>query len=387
MTRLDRYLLSASLPALLLGVLLYTSMIITSATLPRLQWIVGVPLMQLFVWLLLQIPATIPQTLPIALLLAVLLTFGKLTQSNELLAWQAGGVAMRRLIRLFLLVGVISALGSLLLSEFVIPRTNARVGTLWWELTSGGSGLFRLLERDIPVDDYHLYFADIDRDLEEIYGVRLSSWQERTLTVLFAERAQVREDGLELFGYQLYVLDLASLQNGIPAEGRDSESRDSDAVLRELLRVANQPTDPSDSSQSLTITTSKSLDDIITRFSQGGFEDSRSLRQVFADAYLSPSSAQEQRDAAVLFHRKLAEPFANFTLLAVALPLAVLYARSRSVAFGLSLSVTLLWGLLLTLGQLLAQAGAVPVWLGMWTGNLILLALGLWLLFRRTSLR
>lgn len=382
MTRLDRYLLSACVPALLLGVLLYTSMIITSATLPRLQWIVGVPLAQVSVWLLLQIPATIPQTLPIALLLAVLLTFGKLAQSNELLAWQAGGIAMKRLIRLFLVVGALSALASLLLSEFVIPVSNARVGTLWWELTSGGSGLFRLLERDIPVDDYHLYFADIDRNQEEIYGVRLSSWQERTLTVLFAERAQVRDDGLELFGYQLYVLDLASLQDGIPGE-----TRDSDAVLRELLRVANQPTDPDDSGQSLTITTSESLDDIITRFSQGGFEDSRSLREVFADAYLSPGSTQEQRDAAVLFHRKLAEPFANFALLAVALPLAVLYARSRSVAFGLSLSVTLLWGLLLTLGQLFAQAGAVPVWAGMWTGNLILLALGMWLLFKRTSLR
>lgn len=383
MTRLDRYLLRASLPALLLGVLLYTSMIITSATLPRLQWIVGVPLAQVFVWLLLQIPATIPQTLPIALLLAVLLTFGKLTQSNELLAWQAGGVAMTRLIRLFLLVGALSAVLSLLLSEFVIPASNARVGTLWWELTSGGSGLFRLLERDIPVDDYQLYFTDIDRRQEEIYGVRLTSWQDQTLTVLFAERAQVRDSGLELFGYQLYVLDLGSLQDRNPS----SQERDSDAVLRELIRVANQPTDASDSSQSLTITTSASLDDIITRFSQGGFEDSRSLREVFADAYRSAGSAQERRDAAVLFHRKLAEPFANFTLLAVALPLAVLYARSRSVAFGLSLSVTLLWALLLTLGQLFAQAGAVPVWLGMWTGNLLLLASGVWLLFKRTTLR
>ncbi len=64
---------------------------------------------------------------------------------------------------------------------------------------------------------------------------------------------------------------------------------------------------------------------------------------------------REQRNAAVLFHRMLAEPFASLVLLLVALPLSLSYARSRSVAFGLSLVVTLAWYLLLTLGQLLAQ--------------------------------
>ena len=89
----------------------------------------------------------------------------------------------------------------------------------------------------------------------------------------------------------------------------------------------------------------------------------------------------------MLFHRKLAEPFANLTLLAMALPLAVLYARSRSVAFGLSLSVTLAWYVLLTLGQLLAQAGVLPVWVGLWFGNALLLVVGLYLLYARTNLR
>ena len=71
----------------------------------------------------------------------------------------------------------------------------------------------------------------------------------------------------------------------------------------------------------------------------------------------------------------------------MALPLAVLYARSRSVAFGLSLSVTLAWYVLLTLGQLLAQAGVLPVWVGLWFGNALLLVVGLYLLYARTNLR
>ena len=95
-------------------------------------------------------------------------------------------------------------------------------------------------------------------------------------------------------------------------------------------------------------------------------------------------SSGERRQAAVLFHRQLAEPLANLTLLLVAIPLSLLYARSRGVAFGMSLIVTLVWYLLLTVGQLLAQAGTLPVWLGIWLGNIVLSGAGLYLLLVRT---
>ena len=135
------------------------------------------------------------------------------------------------------------------------------------------------------------------------------------------------------------------------------------------------------------LSTSESVEALVTRYSGGGFEDSRSLRDTFQDASNLSLSPQERRQAAVLFHRKLAEPFANLTLLLVAIPLSLLYARNRGVAFGLSLVVTLAWYVLLTAGQLLAQSGALPVWLGLWFGNIALATAGLYLLLARTRLR
>jgi hypothetical protein len=41
----------------------------------------------------------------------------------------------------------------------------------------------------------------------------------------------------------------------------------------------------------------------------------------------------------------------------------------------------------LTIGQLLAQGGWVPVWVGLWAGNLVLGCYGLYLLLIRTNLR
>ena len=373
MKRLDRYLLKESLPPLIFGLLLYSTLAVVSVTLPRLGWIVGAPLGPLLGWLALQVPAAAVQTLPIALLLAVLLTFGRLSADSELLAAQAGGVALGRLSRVFILLGFLAAAGALLLNERVLPATNARVGALYWELTSGGSGLYRLAEQNLPLGDMSLRFDTTDRATDEMFGVRLESWQDRTLTVVFADRARFVEGGLELYGYHTSVVDFAALSR--PEE-------DAESFLRTFLRADSRAPGPD---SSLRVTLPVSYDDLVTRFSGGGFEDSRSVRGAYQDARDPALPVGERRTAATLFHRKLAEPFANLTLLLVAVPLALLYARSRAVAFGLSLVVTLAWYLLLTVGQLLAQAGTVPVWLGVWAGNGLLAGLGLYLLGTRVN--
>ncbi|ADI14136.1 LptF/LptG family permease [Truepera radiovictrix] len=373
--RLDRYLLRECLPALLFSLLLYSGLAVTSANFPRLQWIIGTPLWGMLGWLALQLPTAIVQTLPIALLLAVLLTFGRLAAANELLAVQAGGVALRRLSAPMLALGLLAAGCALAMNQWVLPRANVRVGALWWELTSGGSGLFRLERQSIPLGEFSLSFAATDRRTDDLFGVRLEAWRGRQLSVVLAERARFVEGGLELYGYQNAVLDVGSLRDGAGTP---------EAQLQALVRLHNRAPSPD---APLRITFAEDVDELITRFSGGGFEDTRSVTRTLRDANDPSLSAAERRAAAVLFHRKLAEPFANLTLLAVALPLAVLHARSRSVAFGLSLAVTLAWYLLLTLGQLLAQAGVLPVWLGLWFGNALLLLLGLYLLYARTNLR
>lgn len=377
MKRLDRYLLRETLPPFLFGLLLYSSLIVLSATLPRVEWIVGVPLGQLGLWLSLQLPAAMVQALPIAVLLAVLLAFGRFATSNELLPVQAGGIPLGRLTRVFLLGGLVMAVFALALNERVLPRTNAQVAALWWQLSSGGSGLFRLAQQQLVLGDYTLHFEAADRANDELLGVRLEAWQGRTLTVFHAARARFEADALLLFDYDLTVLDLAALQS---AAGESAERSAEDTLQRLLLVQSRAP-------GSLEITTSQTLDELVSRYGGGGFEDSRSVVDSWRDSRDPRLSAAERRQAAVLFHRRLAEPFANLSLIAVAVPLAILYARSRSVAFGLSLVVTLAWYLFLAVGQLLAQTGALPVWLGLWLGNAVLSTFGLYLLFVRVRLR
>jgi lipopolysaccharide export system permease protein len=377
-TRLDRYLLREALPPLLFGVFIYSTLAVISATLSRLQWIVGTPLGRLAEWLLLQLPTALVQTLPISLVLAVLLAFGRLSQTNELQAIQAGGVPLVRSSRMLIILGLVLAAFALFMHQFVLPQTNARVGSLYWQLTSGGnSGLFRLAQRNVPLEGYTLHFKNADRETGEMTTVRLEKWEDKTLTVIFAERGRLTNAGLELFNYQYNQLDLASL------------SQQAASLEEQLQRLVRQSSTSPNADKPLTITLSQTEDDLVARFSEGGFEDTRSVSEAYQDSRDTMLTLEERRKANVLFQRKLAEPFANFTLLLVAVPLSLLYASSRSVAFGMSLLVTLVWYLLFTVGQLFAQAGSIPVWLGVWLGNIVLAGIGIYLLSfqRRLSSR
>ena len=375
MTRIDRYLLRESVPPLLFGLLLYAGLAVISTTLPRLQWVVGTPILRLAGWLALQLPTAMEQTLPIALVLAVLLAFGRLGTDNELLAMQAGTVSLLRTSAVFIVAGLIAAGGALALNQWVLPTTNGRVAEQYWRLTSGSSGLFRLAGQNVPVGDLTLRFQDVNAGNDTMLGVRVERWQGQKLTLLRARSATFRGTDLVLAGYDLTVLDFSAL---------DKVAGDPQKALSQLVRVLNRPSDPN---ATLTLTTSMSEKDLISRFSHGGFEDTRSLSGAWHDAHDAKLSYRERRQAAVLFQRMLAEPFANLTLLLVAIPLALLYAGSRGVAFGLSLVVTLVWYVLLTFGQLFSQTGALPVWLGPWLGNVVLAVVGAFLLVRRVRLR
>jgi lipopolysaccharide export system permease protein len=374
-TRIDRYLLRESVPPLLFGLLLYAGLAVISTTLPRLQWVVGTPIARLAGWLLLQLPTAMEQTLPIALVLAVLLAFGRLGSDNELLAMQAGTVSLLRMSSVFVVAGVLAAGGALALNQWVLPSTNGMVARQYWQLTAGASGLFRLAGQNVPVGDFTLRFQNVDNRTDTMLGVRVERWQGQDLTLLRAKSATFQGTDLVLKGYDLTVLDFSAL---------DRLKGDPQQALSKLVQVINRPANPN---ATLTLTTSLTEKDLISRFSGGGFEDTRSISGAWHDAHDASLSYHDRRQAAVLFQRMLAEPFANLTLLLVAIPLALLYAGSRGVAFGLSLVVTLVWYVFLTFGQLFSQTGALPVWLGPWLGNLVLAAIGVFLLARRVSLR
>ncbi len=367
MKRLDRYLVLEALPPLVFGLLIYSSLAVISTVLPRLKWIVGTPLKDLTIWLLLQMPQALVQTFPIALVLAILLSFGRLATNNELKAIQSGGVSLFRSARVYIILAVFLAASSLYINEYILPKTNPLVGSLYWKLTSGGgSGLGRLANQDIPIGNMTLNFKKVDRKTDIIYDVRIENWRKKKLYVTFAERAEFVNNEIKIYNYQINIINLDSLNK-----------KENNAEEQLLALVKEHKLDQSEDGAVVDI--DENIDELITRHSNGGFEDSRSIRKAYNDANNELLKPKDRTQAAILFHKKLAEPLANIALLLLAIPLSLLYASNRGLAFGLSLIVTLVWYLIFTLGQLFAQANTIPIWLGVWFANILLATIGIYL--------
>ena len=376
MTKIDRYLLRESVPPLLFGLLLYAGLAVISTVVPTMQWIVGAPLPAVLAWLAFQFPRAVALTFPVALVLATLLTLGRLATDNEVVALMAGAVGPMRLARIFFVLGALAAAGSLAMSQWVLPFTTSASAHQYGKLVGRSLGLYTLVSKDLPLGDMTLRFESLDRSTHRMIGVRVEHWAQHKLTLLRADRGWFQGTHLVLQGYSLYVFDFAALENA-PASPA--------SAVRQLVRVANRP---ANAEQTLTLNTALTEKDLVDRATHALSErETPSITAAWRQARGTDVAPGGRRQARVDLQRILADPFANLTLLLVAIPLALRVARSRSVAFGLSLVVTLVWYVFLTFGQLFSQTGALPVWLGPWLGNLVLAVLGVFLLARRVSLR
>ena len=377
-SRLDRYLFLESFAVFLLGTLIFSSLVILSSTIPRLEYIIGVPLKDLAYWLLLQYPDALVLSLPIAVLLAVLFTYGRLYAQHELIAINAGAVSPIRAMLPFILVAVLAVGAGLALREFVAPKANTRVPTLWWQLTSEDNvtGIQYLVKNDLPLGDFRIHFDRVDDKTNDMFGVRLSSWAKdsRGLNIIYAEQAKLEGKVLKLIKPQMILLDLE-------ADFKPTEENTAEDVLKDLLiRADSKP----DEDRVLDIKSSKTIDEMIAEFNkEATFADWRSIRQVYQESREAVPHSKEWRESLVLLHKKLAEPLAALALLVLAIPLALMVGRSRSAGLSIALLVMLLWYLSFSLGQLLAQDQIVPIWVGLWAPNIFFACVGIVLLIWR----
>ena len=90
-----------------------------------------------------------------------------------------------------------------------------------------------------------------------------------------------------------------------------------------------------------------------------------------------------ERDANVELQRRLSFPFACISFALLAMPLGARPRRGgRAAGFLITLLLVTGYYLMFTIGAGLARQGAIPIWAGIWSANVITAGLGLFLLPR-----
>lgn len=305
------------------------------------------------------LPNVLVFTIPMAVLCGTIIGLGRMSSDSELIAMRAAGVSIWRTLWPALMVGLLATGIAGYLNLIEAPRSEHQLRAVALR-----SALYKL---DSPVEPrtftndfpgYVIYVRDGDKEHGQWGRVFIQAQKSDGSTELMTARA-----------------------------GRiDSSSEKSELVLQDAMRTRIPAADAKDQSYSVdrletvryTFPTGRA--DIIARLQKS---DNNPDEMTFPELrkFVANSTGVEHREAAIIFHKRLAFALAPlvFSLFGSALALRI---RRGSRGFGVLLSLVILIGYyLLTLaGDQAARAGTIPPVVGSWLATASILTVGLLIL-------
>lgn len=373
----DRYILKEILPPFLLGLLVYTFVLLMNQILQLSEIFITREIafkdvVDFFIYLF---PSILAFTVPMSVLVGVLAGLSRLSSDTEITAFKTLGVSYKRLLRPVLFFSLSGWLVTSLLTLYLAPHANYK-----WVQSLSRSVLGKI-ELNIDPHEFNesiphtvLYIQEITPpgQWENIFVHFSHSPKEPK--IISASRGklnfypQKKRATIELFDGALHSFRLTS---------PEKYSFTSFEHLEKELEVKNMYAAVSDKKR----VREKDIEELITdikvlKKKQGG---SNSHNQ---NSGISKKERKNYNLHWVEVHKKFALPFACLIFAILALPLGA-YTRKggRSSGFTLSIGIILIYYIMITAGEKLAMEGQVSPFLGIWAGNILFgfLAVGLFI--------
>ncbi|MFA5974873.1 MAG: LptF/LptG family permease [Elusimicrobiota bacterium] len=352
---LSRYILEEYLSNLLLGLIIFTFVLLLDRLFELVDLLLnkGVGLSLSFQLLMLLLPSSLTITLPTSCLLATLLTFGRLSENNEITAARASGLAAWSYVRMPLAAAVLASAFLFPFNSYWAPHAHAHFRQLYVRVLQKNP-LVRIEEKTfVEVGDYHLYVDKKGRRSPILKGVTIyKTPAEGAPLRIFAERGQASVDSEQ--GVRFFLED-GRIEEIDPARP-DRWTYTGFKTYQLLIPFRNSVQ-----------TSERSIEEMDNRELQAR------INQLHAQRLPSPLFACQ-------IHLRWAMAVTPLLFVGLGIPLAIRVHRGgRSIGFGISLLVLVGYYALLMGGTGMGQRGVWPAWLAVWMGNGIVagLALGL----------
>ncbi|HEV7921576.1 MAG TPA: LPS export ABC transporter permease LptG, partial [Thermoanaerobaculia bacterium] len=374
-----------------LGFIFYTSLILMQ----RLFDLAGVIIKRslslntvgkLLLW---SLPHIVVLTVPMSLLFGILIAIGRLSSDSEIIAMRSLGVSTRAIYRPVFVFSFAMFLLTLYLTNFVLPRGNRNFVALRAEVFT--SSVAKEIKPRVFYDDYEnlmIYVNDVDprtglwkgvfvadtrgdetQDLATPQGV-INASQEPAPTV----GALASHSGQRVIAAQGGNLSIVKANRQVWLNLKKAETHIWDPRKPDHYDLNRNDT------QRILLPDKSVLDTS---------QVARSLRELDLKQLLSQARDLRHGDpdtyrlAWVEIHKKFSIPFACIVFGILGLPLGITNRRGgKSSGFSLSIAIIVFYYVLIINGEHMAAGGKIPPWLGMWAANIILLALGIYLLRR-----
>jgi lipopolysaccharide export system permease protein len=306
---------------------------------------------EFFLW---GLPADLGFVFPMALLLGTLLAIQRLSGESELTALKAGGISFMRVTVPLLAAGVLMSFVTFFVQEFVAPYAADQQTQIENVAITHVSAFNRDLtvSAPLPGGGKQITIAtSYEQHTQALLHVTLIQYDKHNVAtqIIFADRADFTADK--------WILENASLYRFNPDGTLIAEPH----VPRQEVALGEKPTD------------------IVKRLSQNDPENmSRSeIAQIVASGQLTQS---ELRKYVTTYQEKLAQPFACFVFVLIAIPFGMRAARSgggTSVGFGFAVAIVFVYYIVLTVFSFISEAYIffAPLWA--WVPNIIFTGIGL----------
>ncbi len=367
---LSRYIFREMLAPFLIALFVFTGILFLVRVLKLVDLVVNKnvaisDILLLFSYIL---PRFFETALPMALLIGVIFAFGRLSSDSELVVMRATGIPISQLSRPVWTLSALIALVTLLLSLWITPWANFRLGIGLFEVAKAQASRGLVAGVFNEVGPLTVYAEQITEEGSKLQDVIISDERQELPTTYFARNGQLLADDesrsltLRLFGgsihrgtganYNLTYFDInnINLDENLLVETLESRDRKK----------------PNEMLPSELVNTIGSI----------------SARQ---DTLDEPAK-RNLRSFQIEFHRRLAFAFTCIWVGLMGMALGIQPSRggaSWGPVLNISVSVLIIFAYYIALALMtaLSQDGVAPVWLLLWLPNVIF-ALIAWRLFR-----
>jgi lipopolysaccharide export system permease protein len=356
----SRYIFREMIPPLFLSLLVLTFLFLMTKILDLTNLIVSqhVGLTSVILMLVYSTPYFLVFVIPMSGMFAVLLGFLRLSNDNEIVVLKASGISIYRLLPPVFVFCLIGCLATAFVAIYGLPWGTGSFRRLALKVSRSHVAI-ALKERTF-IDSFEgvvLYANKIDMKGQALNDVFVVDKQDpRVVSTIVARKG-------ELFSDPERFLWLLRLYDGSISQ-----------VNRERRSVHTLEFNTYDFALDLgrAISTKKNRRKDEKEMSLGELRQSlRNAQEKDIQYYLT----------LLEYHEKFSIPFSCFVLALVAVPLGIQFKTAkRSSGIVLGLFFFLLYYVLLAAGWSLGEAGTYPPVIGMWVPNLVLGAIGLYLM-------
>lgn len=390
----DRYIIKEILPPFLLGLLIFTFVLLMNQILVLAELFIsrGVSFRaasNIFIYIL---PAILAFTVPMAVLMGILAGLSRLSSDSEVVAFKTLGISYKRLLWPVLLFSLGGWLFTSFLTLYLAPRSNYK-----WVQTIKESVLekvqFKINPREFneSIPNMVIFIQDIthEKNWKNIF-IHFSIPQEEPRVILAKEGKlnlypELKRATIELFNGTLHSYPLASpekysvttfkeLEEEVNVENLfysiSKKKRVREKDIKELYEgVKVLKSDLAKLRKKKTRLNKKNIDEEGHQL----VEINNTLRSKNKD-YVSHI---------VEINKKFAFPFVCLIFGFLGLPLGASTKKGgRTSGFTISLAIILVYYVLITAGEKMAMDGKISPFLGIWGANIIFILAAFYLFFK-----